>query len=110
MAGRKGGKAARKRATLAIAEADLYSTEEAADYLGYSVGGIRKLASLKKLHPIKIGRDLQFFKKDLDEYNEKRRRPRGRPVEPIRSQRQRAVREQVRLRVRRYRAKNGKKK
>ncbi|HEX8097818.1 MAG TPA: helix-turn-helix domain-containing protein [Pyrinomonadaceae bacterium] len=85
--------------------ASLYTTQKAASYLGYTPGGVRKLVSLKKLHPRKIGRCLLFSKEDLDYFNENLRMPRGRPIRPVRSKSLRIRRERGRQRVREYRMK-----
>lgn len=85
--------------------AKLYSSPKAASYLGYSEGGLRKLVSLKKLHPTKVGHELRFFKSDLDYFNKHLRRPRGRPLRPAKYKMSEEERERTRLRVAQYRKK-----
>ena len=58
----------------------LYSTREAAEYLGVAFSTIKYFIYTKKtLHPLRmIGRSLVFTQKQLDDFQANRRKP-GRP-------------------------------
>jgi excisionase family DNA binding protein len=57
----------------------LFSTEEAAEYLGISVAALKYHVHVAgNIDPMKIGRSLVFTKEQLDTFQEEKRAP-GRP-------------------------------
>lgn len=57
----------------------LYSTQEAAEYLGVSVSDIKHhVYTAHTLHPTRIGHSLVFTQDELDRFNREKRKP-GRP-------------------------------
>jgi hypothetical protein len=57
----------------------IYGTEQAAEYLGLSVPGVKyHVYTTKRLTPQLVGKSLVFTREQLDEFNATRRGP-GRP-------------------------------
>jgi len=50
---------------------DFYTTDEAANVLGYTVASIRQMVFKKKLESIRLGRSILIPKKAVKEYLEK---------------------------------------
>jgi hypothetical protein len=58
----------------------IYSTEQAAEYLGLSVASIKHhVHDVKDLYPVKVGSALTFTREELDRFRDTPRRGAGRP-------------------------------
>ena len=50
------------------------NTEQAAAYIGVGVNRLRELAKKKEIPSAKVGKNLRFFRPQLEEYAEKKAR------------------------------------